>query len=73
MKKQQETRYIYKCRMCNSHFGNTYSAPGKEFQNLINAIYHISVDNQLPVPLTHVHQCHKKQFGIGDLIGCQTK
>lgn len=75
MKKPKPTTtvYVYKCRMCSRTFTGVESGAGRESMNLVDAIYNIRVNNQLPIPMCCIHRCKKNYFGIGDLKGCLSK
>ena len=71
----KEAGFKYRCRMCGAVFGNTFCSPDidRMHRELVNAIYHVVVNNQPPVPMFEVHQCRKEEerMGIGDLIGAE--
>jgi hypothetical protein len=72
-KKPVETKFIYRCRMCDMEYENGSCIPGHEHQALINSIY--SAPAEFKVPMVGVHACAGFKgilFGVSDLIGCQT-
>ena len=73
MRNNEYTCYYYKCRMCGKKFSDIESGAGREHANLVDAIYNIKVNNQMPVPMKSIHKCKRDQYGIGDLIGCISK
>ena len=76
MKKKKvdvEVQYLYKCRHCNRIFPDSYSGTERAYENLVDAIYKISVNNQPPLPMITAHQCEQWAGGIADLIGYEIK
>lgn len=77
-KKPVETKFIYRCRMCDMEYENGCCEPGHETKTLINSIYDVPISicyAQLKVPMFSVHACAGSKgmvFGVSDLIGCQT-
>ena len=68
-KTNKEAKYMYRCRMCGDVFTSIYSGTDRAYENLVDAIYKISVNNQPPIAMITAHQCKLTKGGIADLIG----
>jgi len=71
----KEAGFKYRCRMCGEIFGNISCSPDNDrmHRELVNAIHHVVVNNQSPVPILKVHGCSIDKIGIGDLIGVEVE
>lgn len=64
-----ESQYQYKCRYCGKIYSPISSGLLNMHNQLVNAIHKVTVNNQPPVYMLHVHLCDDGECGIGDLIG----
>jgi len=63
------TEFTYRCRMCKKEF-----AGSKDSDDVSTASYRIleSFTDDVHVPMLSIlHDCHRHQIGIADLIGCK--